>query len=54
MKQGRLFIISGPSGVGKSTVLKTLLDRRKNARFSVSATTRPYGRERLTAYTTIL
>ncbi|MBR4544778.1 MAG: guanylate kinase [Oscillibacter sp.] len=41
MTQGRLFIVSGPSGVGKSTVLKTLLDRRENARFSVSATTRP-------------
>ncbi|MBQ9492537.1 MAG: guanylate kinase [Oscillibacter sp.] len=41
MTQGRLFIVSGPSGVGKSTVLKTLLERRKNARFSVSATTRP-------------
>ena len=41
MTQGRLFIVSGPSGVGKSTVLKTLLERRENARFSVSATTRP-------------
>ena len=41
MKRGRLFIVSGPSGVGKSTVLKALLERRKNARFSVSATTRP-------------
>ena len=41
MTQGRLFIVSGPSGVGKSTVLKTLLDRRENARFSISATTRP-------------
>ena len=41
MKRGRVFIVSGPSGVGKSTVLKALLERRKNARFSVSATTRP-------------
>lgn len=41
MAKGRLFIVSGPSGVGKSTVLKALLERRKNARFSVSATTRP-------------
>lgn len=41
MKQGRLFIVSGPSGVGKSTVLRALLEQRENARFSVSATTRP-------------
>lgn len=41
MARGRLFIVSGPSGVGKSTVLKALLERRDNARFSISATTRP-------------
>ena len=41
MTQGRLFIVSGPSGVGKSTVLRAVLERRENARFSVSATTRP-------------
>ena len=40
MKTGKTFIISGPSGVGKSTVLKALLERRKNLYFSVSATTR--------------
>lgn len=40
MRRGRTFIVSGPSGVGKSTVLKALLDRRQNVYFSVSATTR--------------
>ena len=40
MRKGKTFIISGPSGVGKSTVLKALLERRKNVYFSVSATTR--------------
>ena len=40
MRKGKTFIISGPSGVGKSTVLKALLERRKNLYFSVSATTR--------------
>ena len=41
MKRGKTFIISGPSGVGKSTVLKALLDKRKDLYFSISATTRP-------------
>ena len=40
MKKGKSFIISGPSGVGKSTVLKSLLENRKDIYFSVSATTR--------------
>lgn len=40
MKTGKTYIISGPSGVGKSTVLTALMERRKNLYFSVSATTR--------------
>lgn len=40
MRKGKSFIISGPSGVGKSTVLKALLEKRDNVYFSVSATTR--------------
>ena len=38
--RGRSFIISGPSGTGKSTVLKELFRKRGNMYFSVSATTR--------------
>jgi guanylate kinase len=41
MNQGKLFVISGASGVGKSTVLKRVLEVRPDVRFSVSATTRP-------------
>lgn len=41
MQKGKSFIISGPSGVGKSTVLNALLEKRPNLYFSVSATTRP-------------
>ena len=40
MSQGRLFVISGASGVGKSTVLKHVLSVRQDIQFSVSATTR--------------
>lgn len=38
---GKLIVISGPSGVGKSTVVKQVMDRLPNLHFSVSATTRP-------------
>lgn len=41
MNKGKLFVISGCSGVGKSTVLKKVLAARPDVRFSVSATTRP-------------
>ena len=37
---GKLFVISGASGVGKSTVLKLVMEARKDLSFSVSATTR--------------
>ena len=40
MKKGKLFVFSGASGVGKSTVLKRVMERRKDLTFSVSATTR--------------
>jgi guanylate kinase len=38
---GRLFVISGPSGAGKGTVVREALRRRPNVYLSVSATTRP-------------
>ena len=40
MGKGRLFVISGASGVGKSTVLSRVMLKRPELRFSVSATTR--------------
>ena len=40
MSKGRLFVISGASGVGKSTVLSQVMAERSDLRFSVSATTR--------------
>ena len=41
MKKGKLFVISGASGVGKSTVLSMVMQGRNDLLFSVSATTRP-------------
>ena len=41
MKDGKLFVISGASGVGKGTVLKAVMEKRDDLFFSVSATTRP-------------
>jgi guanylate kinase len=40
-KKGKVVIISGPSGVGKSTICKELMKRLDNACLSVSVTTRP-------------
>ena len=40
MKEGKLFVISGASGVGKGTVLKAVMEKRDDLFFSVSATTR--------------
>lgn len=40
MSEKKLFVISGASGVGKSTVLKRVMELRKDLTFSVSATTR--------------
>ncbi|MBS6599624.1 MAG: guanylate kinase [Clostridium sp.] len=40
MKKGNLIVISGPSGAGKGTICKALLEREDNLYISVSATTR--------------
>jgi len=39
--KGHLFVISGPSGVGKSTIITYLLKKIPHIRYSVSYTTRP-------------
>lgn len=38
---GRLLVLSGPSGVGKDTVLHALFSRDPRLRYSISYTTRP-------------
>jgi guanylate kinase len=40
VRQGLLVVVSGPSGVGKGTILERLLARRQDCVFSISATTR--------------
>lgn len=39
-KKGLLIVISGPSGCGKGTLIKGLMQGDKNIKYSVSATTR--------------
>ena len=39
-RKGQLIVLSGPSGVGKSTVISELLSARRDIYFSVSFTTR--------------
>ncbi len=41
VERGRLFVISGPSGAGKGTVVQEVLRRRPDIYLSVSVTTRP-------------
>ena len=41
MPAGWLFVITGPSGVGKGTLIRRLLERMPELELSVSATTRP-------------
>jgi guanylate kinase len=40
MKKGLLFVLSGPSGVGKNTVLEELVKNFDGVSYSISATTR--------------
>ena len=40
MSKGNLFVFTGPSGTGKGTILKQVLENDSKVRLSVSATTR--------------
>lgn len=46
-EKGKLVIVSGPSGVGKSTICREVIKRLDDAHLSVSATTRPKGRSEI-------
>lgn len=41
MQQGKAFIFSAPSGSGKTTIVRNLLEQNANLSFSISACTRP-------------
>ena len=41
MSRGALFVVTGPSGAGKGTVLSKVMDTLDNLHYSVSLTTRP-------------
>ncbi len=41
MGKGRLIVLTGPSGVGKGTLLRSLLKRHPDLYLSISVTTRP-------------
>lgn len=39
-KRGKLFVIAAPSGAGKTSLVRALMQRRPALRFSISYTTR--------------
>lgn len=41
MNRGKIIVLSGPSGVGKTTICEKLLSARSDLRYSISATSRP-------------
>jgi guanylate kinase len=43
-KKGRIVIVSGPSGVGKSSICREAAKRLNNVYLSISVTTRPIGK----------
>jgi len=40
MQRGRLYVVSAPSGAGKTSLVKALMEREPHIRFSISYTTR--------------
>ncbi|MEL6165280.1 MAG: guanylate kinase [Cyanobacteria bacterium J06641_2] len=41
LSPGKLIVLTGPSGVGKGTLMRLLLSRHPELNYSISATTRP-------------
>ena len=41
LNRGKIIVLSGPSGVGKTTICERLMKARSDLRYSVSATSRP-------------
>jgi guanylate kinase len=41
LNRGRVIVLSGPSGVGKTTICERLVSARSDLRYSISATSRP-------------
>ena len=41
MIKGTIYIVSSPSGCGKTTIIRNFLKKHKNFYFSISHTTRP-------------
>lgn len=40
-RRGKIIVLSGPSGVGKTTICKSIIESHSNIRYSISATSRP-------------
>lgn len=42
-EKGRVFVVAGPSGAGKGTLIRLALEKAGNIHYSISVTTRPPG-----------
>lgn len=51
-RRGMLIVLSGPSGSGKGTIIKSLLQQREDTVLSISVTTGLPARGRRTAFIT--
>ena len=53
-RRGLMFVLSSPSGAGKTTQSRMLLQREPGLKMSVSATTRPMRQRRGTMLTPVV
>ena len=52
-RRGIMLVVSSPSGAGKTTLMRNLLEQEENVSLSISITTRPLARSACIAFSTM-